>query len=74
MVSRLIDSRMPTAARLMVSAEPPALMKGSGMPVTGISAVTTIMLTQAWTRSHVVMPHATSPENVSGAVMAIRYP
>ena len=46
-VSRLIDSRMPTAARLMVSAEPPALMNGSGMPVTGRSAVTTIMLTRA---------------------------
>jgi hypothetical protein len=63
---------MPTAARLMVSAEPPALMNGSGMPVTGISAVTTIMLMQAWATSHVVMPHASSPENVSGAVMAIR--
>ena len=71
-VSRLIDSRMPTAARLMVSADPPALMNGSGMPVTGRSAVTTIMLTQAWTTSQVVMPQATSPENVSGAWIAIR--
>ena len=60
-VSRLIDSRMPTAARLMVSAEPPALMNGSGMPVTGMSAVTTIMLTKAWTTSQVVMPQATQP-------------
>ena len=59
------------AARLMVSAEPPALMNGSGMPVTGMSAVTTIMLTQAWTTSQVVMPHATRPENVSGAWIAI---
>ena len=72
MVSRLIDSRMPIAARLMVSADPPALMNGSGMPVTGISAVTTIMLMQAWTTSQVVMPQASSPENVSGAVIAIR--
>ena len=71
-VSRLIESRMPTAARLMVSAEPPALMNGSGMPVTGSSAVTTIMLMSAWTTSQVVMPHASSPEKVSGAVMAIR--
>ena len=47
LVSRLIDSRMPTAARLMVSAEPPALRNGSGMPVTGNSAVTTIMLMSA---------------------------
>ena len=60
------------AARLMVSADPPALMNGSGMPVTGRSAVTTIMLTQAWTTSQVVRPQATRPENVSGAWMAIR--
>ena len=71
-VSRLIDSRMPTAARLIVSADPPALMNGSGMPVTGRSAVTTIMFTQACTTSQVVMPQATSPENVSGAWIAIR--
>jgi hypothetical protein len=63
---------MPTAARLMVSAEPPALMNGSGMPVTGRSAVTTIMLTRAWTASQVVMPQASRPENVSGAAIAIR--
>ena len=72
MVSRLIDSRMPTAARLMVSADPPALMNGSGMPVTGRSAVTTIMLIDACTTSHVVMPQATRPEKVSGAMIAIR--
>lgn len=69
-----MDSRMPTAARLMVSAEPPALMNGRGMPVTGMSAVTTMMLMNACPTSQVVMPHATSPENVSGAVIAIRYP
>jgi hypothetical protein len=56
----------------MVSADPPALMKGSGMPVTGSRAVTTIMLTMAWTASQVVIPHASRPENVSGAVIAIR--
>ena len=65
---------MPTAARLMVSAEPPALMNGSGMPVTGMSAVTTIMLMKACTTSQVVIPQATSPLNVSGAVIAMRYP
>lgn len=63
---------MPTAARLMVSAEPPALMNGSGMPVTGRSAVTTIMLTRAWTASQVVMPQASRPEKVSGAAIAMR--
>ena len=55
-----------------MSADPPALMNGSGMPVTGRSAVTTIMFTQACTTSHVVIPQATSPENVSGAWTAIR--
>ena len=42
------------------------------MPVTGIKAVTTIMLTKAWTTSQVVMPAASRPEKVSGAVIAIR--
>ena len=58
----------------MVNAEPPALMNGRGMPVTGMSAVTTIMLMSAWTISQLVMPQARSPENVSGAAIAIRYP
>ena len=62
------------AARLMVSADPPALMNGSGIPVTGMRAVTTIMLMNACATSQVVMPHATRPENVSGALIAIRYP
>ena len=56
----------------MVSADPPALMNGSGMPVTGISALTTAMLMHAWMTSQVVIPHATSPEKVSGAVIAMR--
>ncbi len=47
-------------------------MNGSGMPVTGIRAVTTIMFTQAWTTSQVVIPAASRPENVSGALIAIR--
>ena len=47
-------------------------MNGSGMPVTGISAVTTIMLTQAWTTSQVVIPAASRPEKVSGALIAMR--
>lgn len=56
----------------MVSADPPALMNGRGMPVTGMSALTTIMLMKACTTSQVVMPQATSPLKVSGAVMAMR--
>ena len=74
MVSRLIDNRMPIAARLMVSADPPALMNGSGMPVTGMSAVTTARLMKAWATSQVVIPQATRPLKVSGALIAIRYP
>ena len=42
------------------------------MPVTGSSAVTTIMLMQAWTTSQVVIPQASSPEKVSGALIAMR--
>ncbi len=47
-------------------------MNGSGMPVIGSSAVTTIMLMNACATSQVVMPAASSPENVSGAVIAMR--
>ena len=38
---------MPTAARLMVSDDPPALMNGRVMPVTGMSATTTPIFTNA---------------------------
>lgn len=55
-----------------MSADPPALMNGSGMPVTGMSAVTTMMLMNACATSQVVIPQATRPENVSGAWIAIR--
>lgn len=65
---------MPTAARLIVSEEPPALMKGSVMPVMGRSATTTPMLMRAWSVTHVVMPAARSPPNVSGADRATRNP
>ena len=47
-------------------------MNGSGMPVTGRSAVTTIMLMQAWASSQVVIPAARRPEKVSGAWIAMR--
>jgi hypothetical protein len=58
---------MPTAARLMVNDDPPALMNGSVMPVTGISATTTPMLMNAWMHSQAVIPAARSAPNVSGA-------
>ena len=65
---------MPTAAKLMMSDEPPALMNGSVMPVTGMSATTTPMLMNAWMQSQAVMPAASSAPNVSGAARAIRMP
>lgn len=46
-VSREIESRTPAAAKLTSSEEPPALMNGSVMPVTGSSATTTAMLMNA---------------------------
>jgi len=65
---------MPTAARLTVSEEPPALTNGNVIPVTGRSETTTPMLTNAWTVMKTVMPAASSPPNVSGAPRATRRP
>lgn len=74
MVSREIDSSTPTAAKLMVSDDPPALMNGSVIPVTGTSATTTAMLMKAWMHSHAVIPAARSAPKVSGARIAVRIP
>lgn len=74
MVSLEIDRRMPTAARLIVSDEPPALINGRVMPVIGKRATTTPMLMNAWMHSQAVMPAARSAPNVSGADSAIRTP
>jgi len=65
---------MPTAARLMVSDEPPALMNGRVMPVTGMSVTTTPILMNAWMHSQAVIPAARSAPNVSGAARAVRMP
>ena len=65
---------MPTAARLMVSDDPPALMNGRVMPVTGMSATTTPMLMNAWMQSHDVIPAASNAPNVSGARSETRMP
>ena len=59
--------RIPAAAKLMMSDEPPALMNGRVMPVTGRSATTTPMLMKAWMQSHAVIPVASRAPNVSGA-------
>lgn len=74
MVSREIDSRMPIAAKLMTSDDPPALMNGRVMPVIGTSVTTTPMLMNAWMHSQAVIPAARSAPNVSGAPRATRMP
>ena len=73
-VSREIDSRIPTAAKLTSSDDPPALMNGSVMPVIGSSTTTTAMLMNACSVSQAVMPTAISAPKVSGADMAILMP
>ena len=74
MVSREIESRIPTAAKLMMSDEPPALMNGKVMPVIGTSVTTTAILMNAWIHSQPVIPAASSAPNVSGARIAVRMP
>ena len=69
-----MDNRIPTAARLIESDEPPALMNGRVIPVIGIRATTTPMLMNACTHSQVVIPAARSAPNVSGAASAVRMP
>ena len=66
-VSREIERRIPTAAKLTTSDDPPSLTNGSVMPVRGISATTTAMLMNAWNVSQAVMPSASRAPNVSGA-------
>ena len=73
-VSREIDRRIPTAAKLTSSDEPPALTNGSVMPVIGSSTTTTPMLMKAWSVSQAVMPTASRAPNVSGAARAMRMP
>ena len=73
-VSREIESRIPTAAKLMMSEDPPALMNGSVIPVIGSSATTTPMLMKAWRQSQAVIPAASSAPKVSGAPSATRTP
>jgi hypothetical protein len=58
----------------MMSDEPPALMNGRVIPVTGRSATTTPMLTNAWRQSQAVIPTASRAPNVSGARSAVRMP
>jgi hypothetical protein len=65
---------MPTAAKEMMSDEPPADTNGSGMPVTGISPTTTPMLMKAWRQIQAVIPAARRAPKVSGAPRDVRMP
>ena len=73
-VSREIDRRIPTAAKLTTSEEPPSLTKGSVMPVMGIKLSTTPILMSPWTASQAVMPVANRAPKVSGAASAMSTP
>lgn len=66
--------RIPTAAKLMMSDEPPALRNGRVIPVIGTSDTTTAMLMNAWIHSQPVIPVARRAPNVSGAARATRVP
>ena len=66
--------RIPAAAKLMTSDEPPALMNGSVIPVTGTRATTTPMLMNAWMHNQPVIPVASRAPNVSGARSAVLIP
>ncbi len=50
----------------MMSDDPPALMNGRVMPVTGKRATTTPMLMNAWMQNQAVIPAASRAPNVSG--------
>ena len=69
-----MERRIPTAAKLTTSDEPPALTKGSVMPVMGSRLTTTAMLMKACTSNQPVMPVASRPPKVSGALRAMRRP
>ena len=67
-VSREMERRIPTAARLTTSDDPPSLTNGQrhareGQQVRRRRA----MLMNAWNASHAVMPSASRAPNVSGA-------
>ena len=65
---------MPTAAKLMMSDEPPALMNGNVMPVIGMRVTTTPMLMNACRHSQPVIPAASNAPKVSGAASDVRTP
>src|SRR4029079_7959286 len=66
--------RIAMPSRLMSSDEPPALTKGSGMPLVGARPVTTLILRSAWNAIMAVSPTDTSAPKRSGARLAVRSP
>ncbi len=51
---------MPSATDMATMADPPALRKGSGRPVTGMSPIVIPMFTKMWNISSAATPTATS--------------
>ena len=69
-----MDRSTPTAARLIVSDDPPALMKGSVIPVVRDQGHHDADVDDRLAVIQVVMPAASRPPNVSGAASATRNP
>ena len=69
-----IDRSSPTQTMLTSSDEPPELMNGSGLPVTGMIPVTAAMFMNAWNPIVTVSAPASTRPNVSLVPMAMRMP
>src|SRR6266545_2100291 len=67
-------STRPTPKRAKTSEDPPALMKGRGIPLVGTRPRTTLMLMKAWITMDRVRPAARNIPKASGAFQAARRP
>ena len=66
--------RMPAAAMVMTSDEPPKEMNGSGIPVTGSTPTTAPTLMRVSAATHATSPRASSAPKRSGDCTAARMP
>jgi HAMP domain-containing protein len=64
----------PIASRFAISAEPPTLTNGSGMPVTGAMPIVIPTFTKTWKRSANTIAPATVAQKGSRAVAITRIP
>ena len=67
-------TRIPAAASVITSDEPPNEMNGRGIPVTGRTSMTAPMLITAWLTIQNVIPTASNAAKRSGASRAARRP